>query len=196
MLLRQAYATGSSLAPLRTRLGRSRTSISFQAKTMGLHGTHIRHNGWCIEPPWTEAELEMLRRDYGRVRTVDLAAALHRSKGGVFNKAFSLGLKHGFMRAFTEDEDRAIAIAHEHVLSITDLAAALGRDVAVVSKHAIRMGLPFSGRTLLAPRGRLIDRQRWTLRSILALGAGQARVLTMLTQAEDQDEARVDNSGA
>ena len=171
-LLRQAYANGDSLTPLQQRLGRTRTSVAFQAGEMGLQGTHARPNGWRTEPNWTEEEIAILRRDYGRVPTGALAAALGREKGGVYNKAWSLGLVHGWIRAFSADEERAIRIARDHGLSLTDLAAALNRDTAVVSKHAIRMGVPFSTRTVRASRTRCAQRAQWTLADILMLANG------------------------
>ena len=171
-LLRQAYANGDSLTPLQQRLGRTRTSIAFQAGEMGLQGTHARPNGWRTEPSWTEDEIAILRRDYGRVPTGALAAALGREKGGVYNKAWSLGLVHGWMRAFSADEERAIRIARDRGLSLANLAVALDRDTAVVSKHAIRMGVPFSTRSVRAPRTCRAGRIRWTLAAILALADG------------------------
>ena len=105
------------------------------------------------------------------MKTPALAQALGRSKGAVFNKAFSLGLRHGFIRAFTADEDRAIDLARTHGLSLTDLSAALQRDSAVISKHAIRLGVPFANRTVHAPRTRRSERTPRTLDSILALAA-------------------------
>ena len=168
-LLRQVYANGESLAPLRERLGRSRTSIAYKAGEMGLQGTHARPNGWRTEPAWSETDVAILRRNYGRVRTDELAKVLGRPKAGVFNKAWSLGLRHGFMRAFTEEEQSAIRLAHAHGLSLTDFAAALGRDVAVVSKHAIRLGVPFKDRAVRAPRTCRAARRRWTLAEILTL---------------------------
>ena len=86
----------------------------------------------------------------------------------MFNKAWSLGLRHGYGRPFSDDEDRAIQLAHARGLSLTDLSVALGRDPAVVSKHAIRIGAPFHTRTIRAPRGK--DRSVWTLAAILDLG--------------------------
>jgi hypothetical protein len=137
-LIRQAYARGDSLAPLQTRLGRSRASIAHQAGVLGLHGTHTSPHGWRTEPPWTEAEIAILRRDYGRVKMKELQASLRRKKGAIYNKAFQLGLKTGSLRAFADDENRAIRIARDRGVSLTDLSAALGRDPAVVSKQAIR----------------------------------------------------------
>ena len=172
-LLRQAYLRGDSLQPLRERLGRSRAAIAHQTGVLGLHGTHARPNGWRNEPPWTKNEITSLRRDYGKVPTPELARNLGRTKGGVFNKAWSLGLRHGFMRPFSEDEQRAIHIARDHGISLTDLSAALVRDPAVISKYAIRIGIPFAGRTRPAPRMPRAQRARLTLQAILALDGEQ-----------------------
>ncbi len=168
-LLRDAYAHGKSLTPLRTRLGRTRTSIAYRAGELDLQGTHARPNGWRTDPPWTEDDIDVLRRDYGTVPTPELAKRLKRAKGGVYNKAFTLGLKHGFMRAFDDDEERAMRIAWHHGVSITDVSAALDRDTAVVSKHAIRMNIPFGTRATRAPRGPRRDRPVVTLASLLAM---------------------------
>ncbi len=168
-LLRDAYAHGKSLTPLRTRLGRNRPSIAHRAGELDLQGTHVRPNGWRTDPPWTDQDIAILRRDYGTVPTPKLAEALGRAKGGVYNKAFVLGLKHGFMQAFDDDEERALRIAWHHGVSITDVSAALGRDTAVVSKHAIRMEIPFGARARRAPRGPRRDRPAVTLASLLAM---------------------------
>lgn len=151
-LVRRAYLRGDSLAPLQGRLGRTRTSIAYRAGELGLHGSHARPNGWRTEPAWTDDQIAVLRRDYGRVPTPELAAALGRKKAGVFNKAWSLGPVHGFIRKFDADEQRAIRVAHGAGISLTDLSKALGRDPAVVSKHAIRMGVPFATRSKGATR--------------------------------------------
>jgi len=169
-LLRDAYTHGKSLTPLRSRLGRSRTSIAWRAGELGLQGTHARPNGWRMEHTWSDAEIATLRRDYGRVPTPELAARLGRKKAGVYNKAHELRLVHGFMRAFSDEEERAMRIAWRHGTSITDLSKALDRDVAVVSKHAIRMDIPFSARTNKAPRGPRRNRPPVTLASLLAMG--------------------------
>jgi len=170
-LLRHAYEYGLSLTPLQRRLDRSREAIAHQAKEMELQGTHARPNGWRTEPDWSEADIAILTRDYGRVPTKELAKRFNRKKGGVYNKAWSLGLEHGFIRAFTTDEERAIHLARDHGVSITDLSAALDRDPAVVSKHAIRMDIPFATRTVKAQRGPRRNRPVVTLASLLALAA-------------------------
>lgn len=187
-LLRLAYATGGSLTPLQQRLGRSQHSIRWRAGELKLRGTHARPNGWRTEPDWSEEEIAILTRDYGRMPTPALARRLGRTKGAVFNKAFSLELVHGYGRQFSVDEDRAIALARDHGVSLTDLSHALGRDVAVVSKHAIRLGLPFSTRPVRAPRGPRRNRPAWTLADILALGGAPP--------APDVETALPDRAGA
>ena len=169
-LLRRAYAHGESLTPLISRLGRTSQSIRWRAKEIGLQGTHARPNGWRTDPVWTEADIVTLRCDYGRVPTRELAASLGRKKTAVYNKAFSLGLVHGWMRAFSADEDRAIRIAFSGTISLPDLSAALGRDTAVVGKHAAKMGIPFSTRPHRVPRGPRGDRPALTLEVVLAGG--------------------------
>ena len=169
-LLRGAYRHDKSLTSLRQRLGRSRTSIAYRAGELDLQGTHARPNGWRTEPSWTAEEIVILRRDYGTVPTPELARRLNRPKAGVYNKAWSLGLKHGFMRAFSDDEERAIRNGRDHGISITDVSMALDRDPAVVSKHAIRMGVPFGTRTTRAPRGPRRNRPPVTLATLLAMG--------------------------
>ena len=166
-LLRHAYTHGKSLTPLQDRLGRTRESIAYRAGELGLQGTHARPNGWRTEPSWTEDDKAILRRDYGVVPTPELARRFGRAKAGVYNMAWSMGLVHGFMRAFTADEDRAIRNGRDHGVSLTDVSAALGRDTAVVSKHAIRMGIPFGARTIKAPRGPRSGRPAVTLQQLL-----------------------------
>lgn len=168
-LFRHAYATGASLTPLRQRLGRGTCSIRYRAGELDLQGTHARPNGWRIEPAWSEVEILALRQGYGRVPTPELAHRLGRKKAGLYNKAHDLGLVHGYSRPFSADEDQAVRLARAHGISLSDLSDALGRDHAVVSKHAIRLGLPFADRPLRAPRGPRSERATWTLPAILAL---------------------------
>jgi len=152
-LLRDAYTHGKSLAPLRSRLGRSRTSIAWRAGELGLQGTHARPSGWRTEPSWTVEDIAILRRDYGAVPTPELARRLNRPKAGVYSKAWGLGLKHGYHQPFSDDEERGIRIARDHGISLTDLSAALDRDPAVVSKHTIRI----ASRSARARGGRPVD---------------------------------------
>ena len=75
-------------------------------------------------------------------------------------------------------ESRSIAVKGNHGTSLTDFSAALGCDPAVVSKHAIRMGVPFGARTVRAPRGPRRNRVPVTLGMLLAMdeaGSGATR---------------------
>jgi hypothetical protein len=170
-LLRLAYMDGRSLTPLIARLGRSKHSIRWRAACLKLQGTHVNRNGWRTEPAWTLEQMDYLRAQYGRLPAKKIADVLGRKLGGVYNKAHALGLDSGWLRPFSEDEDRAIRIAHGHGISIVDLAQVLGRDTAVVSKHAIRLGISFANRARLAPRTPRNGRPALTLAAILTLAA-------------------------
>lgn len=170
-LLTYVYQTGASLTPLRERLGRSAHSIRWRAGELGLRGSHVRPNGFRSGPDRSEKDNAILRRDYGKVPTLQIAALLGRGQRAVLMHANQLGLRHGYIRPFGEDEDRAIAIAWAHGISMSDLAQAFGRDVAVISKHAIRIGYRFTdpARPSRAPRTRRAGRAPVTLAGLLAL---------------------------
>lgn len=145
-LLRQAYADGASLTPLRTRLGRTNHSIRWRAEYLGLRGTHVRRNGFRAGPDWTEAEIAVLRAEYGTTPNVDLAAKLGRTKAAMFTRANLLGLVHGYIRPFSEEESQALATAYRANIAIADLAMALGRKACSVSKYATNHGYRFGRR--------------------------------------------------
>ena len=166
-LLRRAYATAASLTPLRTRLGRTPCSIRWRAEYLGLRGTHCSPNGWRRGADWTEAQLALLRAEYGRTPNEALAAKLGRSKAAMFTRANVLGLVHGYIRPFAPDELRALAIADRHGVAIADLALALGRKACSVSKFATNHGYRF-GRRPRAPEAP-------SLAAILALDAPEQR---------------------
>ena len=145
-LLTRAYQTSASLTPLRHRLGRSQFSIRWRAEYLGLRGTHANRNGWRTAPDWTDADLDQLRADYGRVPTPELARRMGRTRASLTTRANVLGLVHGYHRAWSPDERRALLIAHEHDIAISDLAVALGRNFAGVHKYAAKQGLGFGRR--------------------------------------------------
>ena len=170
-LLRRAYAEGGSLPRLADRLGRTSQSVRGRAAYIGLIGSHPSRDGFRNGPVWSEADLERLRQAYGSMPTKALAAELSRPLRAVYSRAFALGLKHPWMRSFSPDEDMAIRIGWWRGLSQTDLAAALGRQVAVVSKHAVQLGLHFCDPARPpAPRTLRRNREPVTLAAILAMG--------------------------
>ncbi|MFD1961612.1 hypothetical protein ACFSHP_25840 [Novosphingobium panipatense] len=170
-LLRHAYATGASLTPLRERLGRTPHSIRWRAEALGLRGSHVRRDGFRQGPVWTPEEEARLRADYGKVPTRQIAEALGRGVRAVLYHANHMGLVHGFMRAFSADEDRAIRNAWAYGVSMVDVAQALGRDPAVIGKHAARLGCRFNdpARPTRGPKTRRANRPPVTLHSLLAL---------------------------
>lgn len=188
--LRAAYAAGAKLRELAVRLGRNRGSLAWRAGEIGLQGCHPNPDGWRGRV-WTDEEDAFLKANYGRggMKSPDIAEALGRTKAAVFNRAWALGLEHGYGRAWTAQEDRAIRIAYGVGLSLTDLAAALGRDASVVSKRAKRqLGLDFCDRPNRAPRGPRRSRTPLTLAGILAM-EGQGPVWTAADIAATAREA-------
>lgn len=170
-LLRHAYTAGASLTPLRERLGRTPHSIRWRAEALGLRGTHVHRDGFRHGPVWTAEEEAQLRADYGKVPTREIADQIGRGLRAVLYHANRMGLAHGFMRAFTADEDRAIRNAWTYGVSMVDVAQALDRDPAVIGKHAARIGCRFNdpARLVRGPRTRRANRTPVTLQSLLAL---------------------------
>lgn len=161
-LLRLVYATGGSVARLAGRLGRSRSGVAWKVKDLGLQGTHEKTAGFRQGPVWTSEQDDILRANYGKMKTRELAVLLGRPGMGVFNRAWQLGVKHGYWRHYTEDEQRAFRIGYERGLSIADLAIAMDRQAMTVSKHATdKLGLHFGRRERRKPP--------LTLEEILAL---------------------------
>lgn len=148
-LVRRAYAAGESLTPLRQVLGRSRHSIKWRAEYLGLQGTHLKKAGWRGEI-WTDADDALLRAEFGKTPSPDLAKKLGRSKGAMFCRAHALKLVHGYIRPWSDDELRALDIAFSRNISIADLAIALGRQPFSVSKFATNRNIHFRRRPRLA----------------------------------------------
>ena len=145
-LLQKAYGEGTSLTPLRRQLGRTSGSLRHRAEYLELRGRHANRNGWRIGPDWTEAEEARLRADYGRVPTKLLAARMGRTKAALTSRANSLGLVHGYIRPFSDEETRALEIAFRTGVSIADLAVALDRKAMSLSKYATNHGYQFGRR--------------------------------------------------
>jgi hypothetical protein len=156
-LLIAAYARGESLTPLQRWLVRSGFSIRWRAEYLKLRGTHANSSGWRTGPDWTEADLDRLRRDYGRVPTAELARQMGRSKAAILTRANVLGLAHGYIRPWSEEDKAALRIAHEHGIAVSDLALALGRNLAAVHKYAAKHGYAFGRWRRRSPAPSLYD---------------------------------------
>lgn len=170
-LLRRAYVAGESITPFRARFSRTRSSTAWRAQELGLNGSHPNKAGWRTERPWSDQETTILRAEYGKTPNAELAQKLDRKWSAVRVRAASLGIKHGWMRAFTADEDRAIVIAWHMAISLTHLAGAMNRDPSTIMRRAKRLGYRFSDpkRPVRVSKRPLIGRHAPTLEEILAL---------------------------
>lgn len=172
-LVRATYARGESVAKLARRLSRSRSTLSWKAGELGLKGTHPdTGKGWCTERKWTPEDEDVLRAEYGKTPNKELAAKLDRKWSACQQRAHALKLYHGWMRAFTPDEDRALLIAWKTGLSMVDLSETLDRDPAVVGKRCRRahgVGFNDPDRPARGPKTRRADRKKLSLADILAM---------------------------
>lgn len=160
-LLTRVYREGTSRTPLIERLGRTSSSINWRVEHLALRGTHANRDGFRGGPVWTDADIATLREHYGKVPMDELAARMGRTKASLFTRANLLGLVHGYHRAWTDDERRALILAHANGIALPDLAAALGRKYPAVHKYAGKLGYAFERR----PRAGRMP----TLTDILAL---------------------------
>jgi len=169
-LLRRAYAENASLVGLSARIGRTMCSIRWKAGELGLQGTHARKDGWRGRV-WSEAEEALLRAEFGKTPSKELAAKLGRTPAAMFSRAHTLGLQHGYIRVFSAEERRAIGIGWRLGFPLAMLARACGRDQAVISKYAIRLGIPYDSpdRPVQPTRGRKVGRRDLSLAEILEL---------------------------
>lgn len=168
-LLHRAYREGTPVRPVLVRLGRTPSSIRWRVEYLGLQGKHPKPDGFRQGPVWKPDEEAYLLKHYGPGKAAAIAQHLGRKKGAIYQRANVLGLDSGWCRAWTDDERTAIRIAFRTDITLSDLAEAMGRDVAVVSKQALKLGLRFSERPIAAPRGRRADRRTWSLSEILQL---------------------------
>lgn len=169
-LLRKAYAAGDSLRNLGRRLDRPAGSLRYRAEELGLRGTHPNHDGFRQGPVWTEADEQVLRREFGRTCTRALAGRLGRTRSAVLVRANVLGLVHGMHKAWTDQEAQAIAVAWRIGIGLTDLGQMFDRDPSVVMKYARRLGFSMSdpARPVKPPRGPRAGRAAPTLEQLLA----------------------------
>lgn len=151
-LLEQSYKNGTSLTPLRERLGRTPCSIRWRATYLELRGNHPNKNGFRGGPDWSADDLDILRAEYGSTPVADLARKLGRTKAAVFTRANVLKLVHGYIKPWTAEDIAALGIAYETDVAIADLAIALDRKAMSVSKYATKHGYDFGRRRRAAHR--------------------------------------------
>lgn len=144
--LRAVYKSGRPLQSAAVSLSRSIGQIRTRCSQLSLTGTHPSPYGFRRAPGWTDEENELLRSGYGRAKTRDIATQLGRSPCALIQQAKKLGLTHGRSRLFSAEEEDVLKAGWAVGYSSLIIAAALGRDVAVLARHAKMIGLTFSGR--------------------------------------------------
>lgn len=143
-ILRAAYASGESLSLVAHKTGRDRWSVSSRSTVLKLQGSHPRPNGFRQGPDWSAKDEAKLRAEYGHKPAKQLALELKRPLRAVYCHAHQLGLKSDWARPFSDEDDLAMRTAWLCGVPLMDLAVAMGRDQAVISKRAIRRGFSFS----------------------------------------------------
>lgn len=165
VLLTQAYESGGNLRTLGASLGRSPGSLRWRAEELGVRGTHPSPNGFRQGPNWKPEEDAFLRANYGALKPAEIGRQLGRPKGGVFNRAWQLGLEAGYWRHFTEQEDLAIRIAARQGIHASKVGRALGRVSRCVTDRAVK----HLGVALPKGKGGRRVGPEYTLASLLAL---------------------------
>ncbi|HEX8585023.1 MAG TPA: hypothetical protein VF680_11500 [Allosphingosinicella sp.] len=151
--LRTAYEAGEPLDEVAAELERPIKGVRSRALAIGVAGKHAKgRGGFAIEREWTAMEDERIREAYGKVPTAALALELSRPQGGVYQRAWRLGIKHGSREVWSRDEREALRIAHERGIALSDAVIALGRNYQAVAKIAQKRGFRFGTRpSLLVP---------------------------------------------
>ncbi|MGZ8327377.1 MAG: hypothetical protein ACXW27_08665 [Allosphingosinicella sp.] len=141
-LVRRAYAAGDSLTPLIAGLGRTRTSLCWRARHLGVAGTHKAGTGGFRQGPvWTPEQNARLREAYGKVPMQELADELGRKVRAVYVHAHHLGLSANYNRRFTGDEDRLLRETIEAGRPLRTLCKPLGRNIDALQRRVKRLGL-------------------------------------------------------
>lgn len=95
---------------------------------------------------WTEAEDEVLRKDYGKKKAYEIGDALGRSFRAVHQRARLLGLHRLQDKALIAERKNQIRELLKLGYSDGDMAEKIGMDRREVSRFRTNMGLPPSGR--------------------------------------------------
>lgn len=109
-----------------------------------LHEQRARTSGRPGYVPWTAGELELLRRDYGRVPGAAIAAALGRNVWQIR----AAGIRYGLSRKYhwnargPEEIEAALRARNAEGWADTEIARELGVDRHAVSGLRRRLGLP------------------------------------------------------
>lgn len=144
---------------LAARLGVTRCALKSKAHKLGV----VRANG---RRRWSGRENAILRRDYGRLPTAEVAASLGRPVSQVHRRAFGLGLC--FQRRVEVDEAFLARVRELNTQGYPDeeIAGVLGCNRRTVHRHRHALGLPDQSHS---QRARQAIRER-TARQLEAAG--------------------------
>ncbi|MGE0178951.1 MAG: hypothetical protein AB7O91_03920 [Sphingomonas sp.] len=140
-MIRRAYAASESLTPLVQGLGRTRTSICWRARALGVAGTHKNKAGFRQGPVWSAEDNALLREQYGKVPMQELADRLGRKLRAMYVHAHHLGLSANYNRRFSPDEDRQIREALEKGGDLRGLCQPLNRNIDSIQRRIKKLGL-------------------------------------------------------
>jgi hypothetical protein len=131
--LRQNYAKGE-MAEMAFTLGRSATAVRTRAKQLGLkRTTHI----------WSEADLEILRREYSRLGPVGVSQLVNRHPRVVLKTAHRLGIKRKY--PWTTRQDCILRQRYPMEGASEELSLATGKNRKMIHHRAGALGLSYIG---------------------------------------------------
>ena len=116
---------------LAARLGKSVCAVKSKANKIGL--VKVRR--------WTDAELSVLKDQYGWINSETVARNLNRPLKHIYNQATALGLTKTYHRV-TAAEKRTIKRMVKAGACNTHIGQAIGIDKHIVRKWRTRLGLP------------------------------------------------------
>jgi hypothetical protein len=116
--------------------GRSPGTIRNMASAIGMRGLRGKH----LAPPFRAHEVEVIRREYGRVPVVHLARQLSRTPAAIHTKAGRLGLGRRRSALWSAGDD-AVMRRDYPTRGAAALASTLGRSADAIKHRARRLGL-------------------------------------------------------
>jgi hypothetical protein len=175
----RAHVGKMSLREIAAEMGRSYDAVSRAAQRIGLRSEFVPAN----KQPWSDAEIRVLRRDYRKKRTSDIAAALGRERKQVFNKAFELGLCRK-QRIRHAELEKLVREKHALGWSDAEIAAAFGCERHTIGIVRKKLGLPASGRGQhYRERVRQKTAEQLAAAGVATLGQLRAKVYAARSQA-------------